>query len=276
VTIGAASPILKRFGQVLAMLLVIGVTANCASTSSPDEYADDDYSVNDPFEDINRVTFEINQTLDGLLLRPIAEIYVGVVPEWGRDRINDALNNLGEPVNFANGLLQGNMERAATSMLRFAFNSTFGLAGFFDIADGIGLSRADEDFGQTLAVWGVPEGPYLMLPLFGPSNPRDAIGMGVDWLIDPFTRALRSHEKYQRLIARGIDQRSRYINELETLEETSIDFYAAMRELYRQHRSNEIRNGELPPPLPIPSITLEDFADEEYDQAEVSDGMSAE
>lgn len=275
-TIGAASPILKRFGQVLAMLLVIGVTANCASTSSPDEYADDDYSVNDPFEDINRVTFEINQTLDGLLLRPIAEIYVGVVPEWGRDRINDALNNLGEPVNFANGLLQGNMERAATSMLRFAFNSTFGLAGFFDIADGIGLSRADEDFGQTLAVWGVPEGPYLMLPLFGPSNPRDAIGMGVDWLIDPFTRALRSHEKYQRLIARGIDQRSRYINELETLEETSIDFYAAMRELYRQHRSNEIRNGELPPPLPIPSITLEDFADEEYDQAEVSDGMSAE
>jgi len=276
VTIGAASPILKRFGQVLAMLLVIGVTANCASTSSPDEYADDDYSVNDPFEDINRVTFEINQTLDGLLLRPIAEIYVGVVPEWGRDRINDALNNLGEPVNFANGLLQGNMERAATSMLRLAFNSTFGLAGFFDIADGIGLSRADEDFGQTLAVWGVAEGPYLMLPLFGPSNPRDAIGMGVDWLIDPFTRALRSHEKYQRLIARGIDQRSRYINELETLEETSIDFYAAMRELYRQHRSNEIRNGELPPPLPIPSITLEDFADEEYDQAEVSDGMSAE
>jgi phospholipid-binding lipoprotein MlaA len=276
VTIGAASPILKRFGQVLAMLLVIGVTANCASTSSPDEYADYDYSVNDPFEDINRVTFEINQTLDGLLLRPIAEIYVGVVPEWGRDRINDALNNLGEPVNFANGLLQGNMERAATSMLRFAFNSTFGLAGFFDIADGIGLSRADEDFGQTLAVWGVAEGPYLMLPLFGPSNPRDAIGMGVDWLIDPFTRALRSHEKYQRHIARGIDQRSRYINELETLEETSIDFYAAMRELYRQHRSNEIRNGELPSPLPIPSITLEDFADEEYDQAEVSDGMSAE
>ncbi len=275
-TIGAASPILKRFGQVLAMLLVIGVTANCASTSSPDEYADDDYSVNDPFEDINRVTFEINQTLDGLLLRPIAEIYVGVVPEWGRDRINDALNNLGEPVNFANGLLQGNMERAATSMLRFAFNSTFGLAGFFDIADGIGLSRADEDFGQTLAVWGVAEGSYLMLPLFGPSNPRDAIGMGVDWLIDPFTRALRSHEKYQRLIARGIDQRSRYINELETLEETSIDFYAAMRELYRQHRSNEIRNGELPLPLPIPSITLEDFADEKYDQAEVSDGMSAE
>ena len=275
-TIGAASPILKRFGQVLATLLVIGVTANCASTSSPDEYDDDGYSVNDPFEDINRVTFKINQTLDGLILRPIAEIYVGVVPEWGRDRINDALNNLGEPVNFANGLLQGNMERAATSMLRFAFNSTFGLTGFFDIADGIGLSRADEDFGQTLAVWGVAEGPYLMLPLFGPSNPRDAIGMGVDWLIDPFTRALRSHEKYQRPIARGIDQRSRYINELETLEETSIDFYAAMRELYRQHRSNEIRNGELPPPLPIPSITLEDFADEEYDQAEVSDGMSAE
>ena len=261
---------------MLALLVVLGIAANCASTPPPGEYDDEEYSVNDPFEDINRVTFAFNQTLDGVLLKPLAEIYVGVVPQWGRDRVNDALNNLGEPVNFANALLQWELERAATSMLRFAFNSTIGLAGFFDVAEGIGLSRTSEDFGQTLAVWGVGEGPYLILPLFGPSNPRDGVGMGVDWFLDPFTKALRDHERYQRFIARGIDQRALHIDDLETLEETSIDFYAAMRELYRQHRSNEIRNGELPPPLPIPSITLEEFSEEEFDQVSATGEESEE
>jgi phospholipid-binding lipoprotein MlaA len=261
---------------MLALMVVVGIAAGCSSTPPPGEYDDEEYSVNDPFEDINRVTFAINQTVDGVLLKPLAKIYVGVVPQWGRDRVNDALNNLGEPVNFANALLQWELERAATSMLRFAFNSTIGLAGFFDVAAGIGLSRTDEDFGQTLGVWGVGEGPYLVLPLFGPSNPRDAVGMGVDWVLDPFTKALRDHERYQRFIARGIDQRALHIDDLETLEETSIDFYAAMRELYRQHRSNEIRNGELPPPLPIPSITLEEFSDEEFDQASATGEESEE
>ena len=266
-TFGAASGKLKRLGQVLSLFVVVAVAASCSSATPPEDYDDEDFSVNDPFEGINRVTFAVNQTLDGVLLKPVAEIYVGIVPKWGRDRINDALNNLGEPVNFANAMLQWELERAVTSMLRFAFNSTIGLAGFFDVAEGIGLSRKAEDFGQTLGVWGVGERPYLVLPLLGPSNPRDAVGLAADWIIDPFTRALRSHERYQRFIARGIDQRSLHIEDLETLEETSIDFYAAMRELYRQYRSNEIRNGELPPPFPILSITLEEFSDEEFNQA---------
>ena len=276
VTFAAASEKLRYLGRVMALLVVVGILANCASTPTPEDYADENYNANDPYEDINRVTFAINQTIDGVLLKPLAEIYVGIVPQWGRDRVNDVLNNLGEPVNFANAMLQWELERAVTSMLRFAFNSTFGLAGFFDIAEGIGLSRADEDFGQTLAVWGVGEGPYLVLPLFGPSNPRDAVGLGVDWLMDPFTRALRSHERIQRFVARGIDQRSRHIDDLETLEETSIDFNSTLRELYRQHRSNEIRNGELPPPMPIPSITLEEFSDEEFDQASANGQVSEE
>ena len=274
-TFTAASGKLKYLGRVLAMLVVVGILANCSSTPPPEDYADEYYSANDPYEDINRVTFAFNQTVDGVLLKPLAEIYVGVVPQWGRDRVNDVLNNLGEPVNFANAMLQWEPERAATSMLRFAFNSTIGLGGFFDIAEGIGLSRAAEDFGQTLAIWGVGEGPYLVLPLFGPSNPRDAVGIGVDWLIDPFTRALRSHERTQRFAVRGIEQRSLYIDDLETLEATSIDFYSTLRELYRQYRSNEIRNGELPPLLPIPSITLEEYSDEEFDQVS-ADGQASE
>ena len=251
----------------MALVAVIGLAAGCSSSPSPEEYEDNTYSANDPFEEINRITFSMNQTLDGLIFKPAGAIYVGLVPQWGRSRVNDALNNLGEPVNFANSMLQWDLERGTTSMLRFAFNSTIGLAGFFDVAEGIGLSYANEDFGQTLAVWGAGEGPYLVLPLFGPSNPRDAAGMGVDWLLDPFTRAFRDHEKHQRMIARGIDQRALHLEDLETLEETSIDFYAAMRELYRQHRANEIRNGKLASPLPIPSITLEDFSDDEFNQA---------
>ncbi len=275
-SVGATSGTLKRLAQMLALLMVVGIAANCSSTPPPEDYDDENYSVNDPLEGINRVTFAFNQAVDSVLIKPVAEIYVGLVPRWGRDRVNDALNNLGEPINFANSVLQWELERAVTAMLRLAFNSTSGLAGFFDVAEGVGLSRAAEDFGQTLGVWGVGEGPYLVLPLFGPSNPRDAVGIGVDYVMDPFTKALRSHERYQRFIARGIDQRARHIEDLEALEETSIDFYAAMRELYRQFRSNEIRNGELAPPLPIPSISLGIFSDEEFDQAAATGEASEE
>ncbi len=264
---------MKRWVQVIALLAVIGVVTGCSSSPSPEEHEDETYSANDPFEDVNRITFAVNQTLDGLILKPLAEIYIGIVPQWGRNRVNDALNNLGEPVNFANALLQWEIERAVTSMLRFGFNSTIGLGGLFDVAEGIGLSYASEDFGQTLGVWGVGEGPYLVLPFFGPSNPRDAVGMGVDWLLDPFSRALRDHENYQRMIARGIDRRSAHLKDLETLQETSVDFYAAMRELYRQHRNNEIRNGELPSLIPIPSFTDEEFSEDEFDQASAKGKM---
>ncbi len=275
-SVGATSGTLKRLAQMLALLMVVGIAANCSSTPPPEDYDDENYSVNDPLEGINRVTFAFNQAVDSVLIKPVPEIYVGLVPRWGRDRDNDALTNLGEPINFANSVLQWELERAVTAMLRFAFNSTIGLGGFFDVAEGVGLSRAAEDFGQTLGVWGVGEGPYLVLPLFGPSNPRDAVGIGVDYVMDPFTKALRSHERYQRFIARGIDQRARHIEDLEALEETSIDFYAAMRELYRQFRSNEIRNGELAPPLPIPSISLGIFSDEEFDQAAATGEASEE
>jgi len=271
VTFAAATTRIMRLGKMLAMLMVIGIVAGCASATAPENYDDEEYSVNDPFEDINRITFAVNDTIDGVLLSPMANIYVGIVPRWGRERATNMLNNLGEPVNFFNGLLQWELERAATSMLRFTFNSTIGLGGVFDVAEGIGLSRTPEDFGQTLAVWGVGEGPFLVLPLFGPSNPRDTAGMAADWLMDPFTRALREHESWQRSIVRGIDLRSRYIDELAVLKATSIDHYAAMRELYRQHRGNEIRNGKLPSTLPIPSITIWDVMGDEFDQAASDD-----
>lgn len=261
----------------ITVLLVVGSFAGCASKEETIQSESDGYSVNDPYENINRVTFKFNQGLDDVVIGPIAEGYIAVVPQWGRERVNDTLNNLGEPVNFANSVLQLDIERAIASFVRFGFNTTFGIAGIFDIAGEMGLERADEDFGQTLSVWGFGEGPYVVLPFFGPSSPRDGIGMAADMLLlDPFSRALRSHERYQRMIARGIDQRALYNDELETLKSTSIDFYAAMRELYRQHRLDKIRNGDVAPGIPIPSITFDDSSGQEVSQASSSDTKSTE
>jgi len=268
---------IARILRGITVLLLVGSFVGCASTEETIQGENDSYSVNDPYENFNRMTFQLNQGLDNVIIGPIARGYIAVVPQWGRERVNDALNNLGEPVNFANSVLQLDIERAIASFVRFGFNSTFGIAGLFDIAGEMGLERADEDFGQTLSVWGFGEGPYVVLPFFGPSSPRDGIGMAADMLLlDPFSRALRSHERYQRMIARGIDQRSAYNDELETLESTSIDFYAAMRELYRQHRLDKIRNGDVAPGIPIPSITFDDSSDQEISQVSSSDAKSAE
>ncbi len=248
---------IKRFS---ALLLVVAFLAACASSDQTNEAGFDD--VNDPLESYNRVMFDVNQTIDGLILKPVAELYVLILPTWVQERVTNVLDNLGEPLNFANNLLQGKMERAGVSLGRFAINSTLGLAGMFEVAVDLGLERASEDFGQTLAVWGAEEGPYLVLPLLGPSNPRDAAGFVVDLFIDPMSYVLSRDARLARTIVRGVERRAANIENIETLEETSIDFYAALRELYRQYRANEIRDGELPPTMPIPSV---DFDDEEFE-----------
>lgn len=251
--------------RIIVAALALAMLAGCA-TGNPDSAGDDEYGAGDPLESYNRVMFDINQTIDGVLLKPAAILYDGILPEWGQERVTNVLNNLGEPVNFANNLLQGEIERAGITLGRFVINSTIGIVGIFEVAEDWGLPRVPEDFGQTLAVWGVGDQPYLMLPLFGPSNPRDAIGLVVDWLMDPFTYIFNSEQRLARTATRGVSLRAENIENIETLEETSLDFYAAMRELYRQYRDNEIRNGDLPPPIPIPSITLEDFADDDMEQ----------
>jgi phospholipid-binding lipoprotein MlaA len=222
-----------------------------------DEAAADE---NDPLEDVNRVIFEVNRTIDETLLKPAAIIYRGVVPDWGRERIDNMLFNLSEPVNFANALLQGDFDQAGTTFGRFVLNSTVGFFGMFDVAsEGAGLEKRSEDFGQTLAVWGLGEGPYLMLPVFGPSNPRDATGLIVDFFIDPFGYVFDNDVQNLRTGVRAVHTRSKYIEELETVEETSVDFYAALRNLYRQQREADIRNGELPPEtMDIPVYDEED------------------
>ncbi len=217
------------------------------------------WDANDPLEDVNRAVFEFNRTLDRVVMRPIAELYVLTLPHEVRRGVTNMLGNLGEPLNVTNNLLQGKTERAGASLMRFAVNSTVGIAGVFDAAGALDLERAPEDFGETLAVWGMGEGPYLVLPVLGPSNPRDATGLAVDWVTDPVPYAIRGDFGVVRTSVSAVDGRAAYLDEIETLEETSLDYYAVMRENYRQYRNNRIRDGA---PAPVPSF--DDF--EQYDE----------
>ena len=236
-----------RIGLQAFLLLF---AAGCGSTQPVADTLDVAEAVqpNDPFETVNRGVFAFNRTIDGLILKPAALIYRGVVPQIGREGVSNVLTNWSSPVTFLNDVLQGETDRASVTLGRFMLNSTIGLLGVLDVASYVGAeANHDEDFGQTLAVWGSGEGPYLMLPLFGPSNPRDAVGMVVDHVSDPLTWVLLDDTaSFARSGAGALDARSRYLDEIDSLERTSIDFYAALRSLYRQRRNADIHNGAVP------------------------------
>lgn len=217
---------------------------------------------NDPLEPTNRTIFEFNEAFDTYLLKPTAKGYRWALPDDLRAGIRRSLANMRSPITFGNDILQGNMGRAMETLMRLTVNTVLGFGGFFDVAGQYGLQRHEEDFGQTLAVWGFNEGPYIMLPIFGPSNVRDAIGLGVDAYADPMGWFLGTPELFARAAVEGIDKRAEVIEPLDELERTSVDFYATIRSLYRQRRADEINNGAPGMNLPAPSISY-DFPDDE-------------
>jgi phospholipid-binding lipoprotein MlaA len=216
--------------------------------------------INDPLEPTNRVIFSVNEGIDTYFLRPVALGYRDVVPPFGRDRISDFLDNLKAPVYLVNDLLQGNFELAGTTVGRFALNTSFGVFGIMDVAEPMGLPAHQSDFGETMGVWGIGEGPYLVLPLFGPSNPRDTVGMVADSYTDPLDYYLQTggrHWMYwTRLGVNAIAQREAYIDALDDVKRTSLDYYSAMRSLYRQRRSSLINGAANPADNVTPSNNM--------------------
>jgi phospholipid-binding lipoprotein MlaA len=215
---------------------------------------------NDPLEGLNRGVFEFNRVVDGLFIKPAAQIYSGVLPQQAQDSVRSFLRNLRSPIILANDVLQGDMDRAGNTIGRFLVNTTLGIGGLFDVASDLGIPFHDEDFGQTLAVWGISEGPYIVLPIFGPSNPRDAVGLASEFFLDPVNIYLDNQDldylTYVRAGLTGVDARARSLDTLDQLERTSLDYYAAIRSLYRQHRANEIRNSRSPDDAPVsPSVS---------------------
>jgi phospholipid-binding lipoprotein MlaA len=225
----------------LAACLMMSACAGMPMADTGDVY--------DPLEKENRVLFDASLALDRAILRPAAVGYRSILPEGIRDAIRNFINNLGSPVILANDVLQGDVDRAGTTLARIGVNSTVGLAGLFDPATKWGLMRHSGDFGQTLGIYGVGEGAYLFIPLLGPSNARDLTGYGVDFIFDPFTwLPLRENFWWQtgRTALDDLDLRARNIETLDELQKTSLDFYASVRSLYHQAREAQINHGEPP------------------------------
>jgi phospholipid-binding lipoprotein MlaA len=237
-------------GSKLASLLGLVLTLTMLSACATPPPADDPDAVtefrqlNDPLEPMNRDIFAANLWLDDNALVPAAKAYRAVTPRFGRERIADVLSNLKSPLIFANDLLEGNLSRAGVTLGRFLLNSTFGVAGLMDVATPMGLVAHNADLGQTLAVWGVPDGPYLVLPLFGPSNPRDGFGLGAESFLDPLSYYLASnHMRWVstgKFLLGGLSAREAYLETIDDIKRSSLDYYSALRSLRRQNRDAQI------------------------------------
>tara|TARA_R110002095_G_scaffold216184_1_gene212403 strand:+ start:899 stop:1714 length:816 start_codon:yes stop_codon:yes gene_type:complete len=193
----------------------------------------------DPLEPLNRGIFVINTFLDGLLIRPMAYAYEDLVADVIKDRISNVLDNLASPIVFVNDLLQGEGTQAMNTFMRFFINSTFGLLGLFDPASDIGLDQKNNDFGTTFRRWGIGAGPYIILPLFGPSSFRDLAGDSAGYFADPYNWYMRVHHKkewiYARLAVKALVKRQQFLELTERLDKTA-DPYAQYRILYMQNR----------------------------------------
>jgi phospholipid-binding lipoprotein MlaA len=249
----------KRVPCLAIILAAFGFLAGCASVPQDPAARAQFKADNDPLEPLNRKTFAFNEFVDRALIKPLAKGYRAAVPQGGRDALRHFLDNLSEPVVFANTVLQGRLHSAGTTLCRFAVNSTAGIAGFRDVAAHNRLPRQVGDFGQTLWAWGLPEGPYLIIPVLGPSNPRDGIGTGVDMYIDPFRYIARRQDygspvTVGRIVLDGIDKRSRNIDSLDEVQKEAIDYYASFRSLFRQHRAAELSGADKPAQLPAPDF----------------------
>lgn len=251
----------RKIARIGLALVCAGLLAACATPPSDPVARESFEEANDPMEPLNRAVFDVNMAVDKAVLKPVATGYRDVVPSDIRNSLRNFLNNIASPVIFINDVLQGEASKASETAVRFFVNSTAGMLGLFDVAAEYGLERHSEDFGQTLAVWGVDDGPYVMLPLFGPSNVRDTVGKVADSFMNPFTYWARNNDltlaKIGTSIVNGIDRRSRHIDELDDIEKNALDFYATLRSLYRQNRRSEILNGDVTD-IPVPEIEDDD------------------
>jgi phospholipid-binding lipoprotein MlaA len=234
------------FRTVPALALSLGLCA--CSTPSPQSLAD-----HDPWEKTNRDIFTFDVWVEHNIAHPVNDVYRKVVPAPARKGLHNATDNLRSPVILANDVLQGNLNRAAKMLGRIVINSTIGLGGLIDVAKDWGMPFHENDFGVTLGTGGVQEGSYLVLPFVGPSPPRDLLGQTVDGFFDPLYWA-RFDNKATWLLVRGgvatLDKVDDRRNEFDTIERTSIDFYATVRNLYRQNRAALIRGEDSKVQLP--------------------------
>ena len=216
-----------------AALVAIATLSGCA-TNNP----------RDPLEPFNRTMFKVNDTIDQVALKPAATAYKKVLPGFVQTGVNNFFGNLSDVWTGANNLMQGKGEQGMSDWTRVALNSTFGIGGLFDIASEAGLKKHNEDFGQTLGYWGVPSGPYLMLPLLGPSTVRDTSGLPVDMAANGWSYVDPSSTRNIGTAIRVIDVRANLLDASNLMEEAAFDRYEFIRDAYLQRRQSQVFDGE--------------------------------
>ncbi len=246
-TVPCAAPV--RRGILLSCTLWL--LAGCATTA--------ERSPNDPFEPMNRGVYGFNDAIDRAALKPVARAYQEHTPTWIQTGVSNFFSNLAYPSTIVNQILQGKLLAAGQDTLRFALNLTLGLGGLLDPATDANLPRHDEDLGQTLGRWGVPPGPYLTLPLLGPSTVRDAPSVVFDRFLEPFYWYNYGNERWISLGVSIVDRRARLLP-LDATLERAFDPYAFVREAYLQRRRFQVYDGD-PPDEPLED-PLEDYGDE--------------
>lgn len=249
----------RRLPVVVGAVVLAAALAGCASKPAADDpdavaqYNED----NDPAEPTNRVFYAVNDGIDTVILRPVALGYRYVVPYQVRTHIHNVIANLTMPAALFNDMLQAHPRRAGNSFMRILVNSTVGLGGVFDVATDWGWPAHDTDGGMTLALWGLPEGPYLFLPVLGPSSPRDATGQGANIAMDPLTwvgsGVLVSALGYTRWGMTAVDARTGVLDDLDKIKGQALDPYATIRSLYRQHRQSQIDEARSDDPATVPA-----------------------
>jgi len=233
------------FANRVKKLTLAGVIllSGCATTD-PD-FADP----RDPIEGFNRVVYSFNDMLDQAVIKPLAQGYNAVVPTPVNRGVTNFFNNIDDVTSAVNNLLQFKIGRALSDVGRVAVNTTLGIGGLFDVASNMDMPRYDEDFGQTLGTWGVASGPYIVLPLLGPTSGRDGVGMVVDWFTDPTNYI---EDDTVRWTLRGldlVDTRADLLNASRVVDQAALDPYAFVRDAYLQKRQDQVYDGNPPPPV---------------------------
>jgi phospholipid-binding lipoprotein MlaA len=263
--------------RVLCAAFALIAAATATAAESADAEGSDDTAVvadsgpKDPWEGFNRGIFSFNEKVDIYFFRPVAVGWDFVVPELAQTAIRNVFANVRFPIIFLNDLLQAKPIQAGEDLGRFVLNTTVGIGGIWDPAKEFGILGNNEDFGQTLGYWGVPPGPYLVLPFLGPSSPRDAAGFVADSVVQPYPYFIAWYVSAALTATNLVNTRARYIEEIDENRKTALDYYSFQRNAYVSFRENLVRDREKEE---TPSDGLYYFEDEE--EEEETDGGGGE
>jgi len=219
--------------------------ASADASAEPDE-APTAGQLADPWESFNRAMFEVNQVLDADLIYPLTSAYVGLVPSLVRQGVSNVFNNAEDLWSAVNNLLQGKLDKSVMMTFRFAWNTVFGVAGILDMATELGIERFPEDFGQTLGVWGMKPGPYLVLPFFGPSTVRDALGLPLDIAASPAYAINQGSFRPVTTVLQILDTRSQLLGATQVLDSLAMDKYSFVRDAFLSRRLRMVFDGNPP------------------------------